>query len=269
MFELKTTADELKDLLISMSCPSSRYGPLFDPIAPTFTPTGEATLITKDKGTFQQTKFQNLQISGIDTPTKIPIRASRILSYLDLYAPSDEILFTFDDKNKVNQIIDLEDGIKDDVTIPSISLNEVSTTFDTLPIILDDEGNPLFKKGTVKPDISVTLDVTILQSQLKKADKVKVDPRIFYLEFLDDTKIMTRVGDPNLRDRDSIKSISEVVSLSKPATMCKCAYALGFEEIISNLTGPIDLLTLNGGPLWITFETSNQKSNYLIAPAAL
>ena len=269
MFELRTTPDELKEMLSLMSLPNAKQGPLFDPIAPTFIPEGEAHLMTKDKGTFQISKFTNLSISGIDAPMQVPMRASKILSYLDLYDGADEIAFVYDTDTKELKIVDLSEGIKDDVFIPSIVLKDVSTTFTELPIKFDDNGSPVFKGGTVIPDIKVTLDVSILQSQIKKANKVDVDPRIFYLEFLADNTLITKVGDKKFRDKDRIDSATEVISLQKPSGICKCAYALGFEEVISNLYGSIDLLTLNGGPLWITYETDTSKSNYLIAPAAL
>jgi len=269
MFTLNTTAEQLKEMLSLMSLPSSKYGPLFDPIAPTFTPEGQAHLMTKDKGTFQISKFSSLSLSGIDAPTKIPLRASKILSYLDLYSGTDAISLIYDDIQKEIRIIDLAEGIKDDVTIPSINTKEVYTTFDELPIILDDDERPLFKKGTLKPDILMTLDVSILQSQIKKADKVNVDPRIFYLEFLDNNKLITKVGDPNSRDKDRIKSETEVVSITKPAGECKCAYALGFEEVISNIFGQIEIVTLNEGPIWIEYSTETSKSCYLLAPAIL
>lgn len=276
MFTLNIKAGDFKDMLTLMSLPGGKDSYIFDPIAPTFNPDGTMTLIAKETAITQVTSFKTLQISGIDEPTTLPIKASKMLSYMGLYSRDDTIQVTYNPGAGEWQIIDLTDGgMKDDIFIPGIVLKDVKSTESEAPFSLDTNGRPLFKGGTIAPNIMVAIDASHIHALISRADLVKVDPRIFNFDIFNNLTMLGKIGSITKRDKDRIKSTLPAIETKDLTTdapkelLCSVAYALGFEEVMRNLKGIVELYTLQSGPLWIEQTTDIYRVGYLIAPAAV
>ena len=277
MLTITTTAGDLTSLLKLMSLPLAKKDSyIFNPVAPTFNPDNSISLIASDGAITQISTFKNIAISGITEPVKYPIKASKFLSYLDIYNTNDTIQLIYDSNRQEWQILDLsESGTKDDIFIPSITLDDVKTTKDDVPFHRDHNGRPLYKGGTISPNVFASVNASHIHSLFKKADKVGVDPRVFYFDILNNNSISARIGNPTKRDKDRIESLipaietRNITSTSSGDILATVSYALGFEEVISNLKDNIDFYVLNQAPLWIEQETPQYKVGYLIAPAVV
>lgn len=274
MLEIRTTTAELRSILTKMSLPKGGEF-VFDPIAPTFNPSGEITLNGHTPGLSQASTFLDIKISGIDTPTTLPIKVSKMLPYLSLFKEIDELILTFNDLEAKWEIRTTSDDSSKSVSIPAITMDDISTTLDELPIKFDSSGYPLYKGGTLSPNIRADIDTLVFRQQIKEIDLVQPDPRIFHISILPNSQIHTRVGDPNRRDKDIVEGtypaiLTQILDDSQPTSpLCSCAFALGFEEVISNLDSVIELRLLDGGPLYIRHSDETHDCRYIIAPAAI
>lgn len=277
MVQINTTAGAFSSALKLMGIPISGGNMFFSTIAPTFHPDGTITLKTQSSALIQSSIFRSISIGGIVEPTKIPIAPSKFMQYLDLYSESDKICIEYSPTDSSWTITDLEEtGFKDDVTIPGIALDDVQTTIDALPLTLDDSGLPVYAGGTKPTEVKAVLDTKILQALISRVNKVKIDPAIYAFDILGGNKIRMQIGSLTKRDKDMIRTESPVIETthktktSQPGDLlCSCSYSLGFPEVISNLTGIIELHCISGGPLWLISETPTAKVSYMIAPAVL
>jgi hypothetical protein len=264
MLTIKTTTERLKSILNLMSLYTSNRI-VFTPIAPMVYPDHHISLIGRSKSIIYFEAF-NLQVSGITEPTRIPLSISSIMPHLAWYQPADPISLSYDNINKEIKITDLADsGVKDDVTISSVDIVEIYNKLDEFPLTLDDNGNPLFR-GTIETTIHATIDTSLFKAQISKANTVKSDPAIFYLDFCPDNLLIMKVGNPTSREQDKIKS---EVTLTNLVGTGSCAYSLDFSELFNTLTGNVNISTIPGGPLWVTQQTPEYHARYLLSPATI
>lgn len=266
MFTLNTTAGDLIDMIRMMALPSGKEM-LFDPIAPTCEPDGTISLMAQSAGSFVHARFTNKDITGLAEPTKIPIQSGKLLKYLSMYNTDTKISYLHDFDHGESQIIDRsENSIRNDTRMSTVSLSEIQSTVDKMPLKLDNKGNPLFKQGTVATSIFATLQIELFQKQIEKAELVGAEPRMFYIEYAENDIIITKVGDPHARDKDKIKTTAQAVEVIGTG---RTSYALDFPEIVNNLSGIIEIATLDNGPLWIKQSTDDYSVRYLISPAVM
>lgn len=274
MLEVRTTTADLRSILTKMSLPKGGEF-VFDPIAPTFHPNGQITLFGHTPGLSQASTFRDISISGIEEPTPLPIKVAKMLPYLSLFKDNDEIALTYNDLESKWEIRTTSDDSSKSVGIPAVTMDDISTTVDEIPIKFDADGYPLYKGGTLSPNIRADIDTLVFRQQIKEIDLVQPDPRIFHLSILPNNQIHTRVGDPNRRDRDLVEGtypaiLTTILDDSTPTSpLCSCAYALGFEEVVTNLDSILELRLLDGGPLFIRHISDTHDCRYIIAPAAI
>lgn len=261
-------ARKLMDFLSMISLPpKDAKSVLFDPTAPTFYPDGSIDSIAKNTAVVARVQMRGQDISGITEPTKIPLQPLKIMGFMDMFNDEDMVTLTYDGDSKEIVLSGISNNIEKTANMSTIVLDDVTTSLDAYPVKLDENGNPLFKNGQIKPNISATIDAAIFKDQINYAEKVKAEPKIYYIEIDGGSgTITTKVGDPQSRAKDKISAIAKGVEVVGVGAV---SYALGFEEVMRNLTGPIDILTISGGPMFVSQKTEDYKVSYLISPTVL
>lgn len=241
-------------------------------IAPTVTKDTLACILQSDLGITSDISYRNLNIKGIkkSETALLPLDCTKIMQYLPLF--SGDIIYEYDDETGEISLFNAKSGHNDDkITFASFAPEEwiasndptdKSPHMESFPFPLDDNYNPLYKKGELKTNIHINADILVFQNMIKKMGIVKPDSKKYNLSY-DATKnsVQALLGDITDRVSDRLKSSSEVIEVSQNG---EGVFATGFEQIISNLTGDIRMATITDSPLWIVKQDENYRIGYLL-----
>jgi hypothetical protein len=135
-----------------------------------------------------------------------------------------------------------------------------------------DENGVIVSKNGLKPDIHCSCDVNIFKRLVKnvyrlntgkRRDKWRVIDEKYHVIFNGDKHILTTIASD---ENDHTRDVIEEVILENINGNADIYYYYGFAEVMSVLTGEIDLHALESGPLWIAQDSDTRRIRYLIFP---
>ena len=211
-------------------------------------------------------KHRNIEIHQYEgSESRISINALEILDALKLFDDGVEIEIEFGQDNIL--IRDTENvEIKDEVKIPTISLDSVESYDENPPFKTDEKGViELKNKNTgkvLKFDVISTIPTDLIRSQIKRADFANIEPRLFQMNF-NGNNLKLVVGDDSDNYSKSVKSTVEISGKGSGL----CVYGDGYEAIFNSLNGDILFMGSEQKPAWITQKEDDHIVQFLLAPA--
>lgn len=276
-FQLKFDRDELIDMIKKMAVPTnnSSKGFLYDVIYPKFIPV------------YKDGKYVNSMLEWIaqspDVTTWVRMEYERYPKYLSpIRIPIDvknilKVLKNFTDANKIFFVHNFDSNIQtitDNITQIHMPVNGEEpgkNVYEGYPGFLEPETEIIiFKKNTIRPDISGSFNVKSLQKLFTIVKTVcsKKDDRVYNFE-VDGDRHLIKV----YTNQENIKTgniVSRLYSENSIEGHGELHYDDFLEDVVNVLSpSHFKFYTINCGPLWIMQDTENMKVRYLIPPAAI
>jgi hypothetical protein len=276
MFEMKIKKSQFEELINKMSLPYGKDKFVFEKIAPKFLPSNKADdkifieWVGKNKNTTVWVRAQQIDGSGFTEPFRVPFVTKELLAKLNYFEKDDTITYTHDEISGVESFACYDNGGEKFVDLPSIVLDNINGMQEGFSGKVDSDGVIVFKDGS-KPNMHAVCDSSIFKRLIKNTYSImgstqKDDvPNIYHIMFdAEHNLLRTIAGDETDRAHSVFREGVPVTSIEGNGSL---HYAQGFQEVMSNVDGEINISAFVDGPLWVVKRDELSLSRFLITPA--